>query len=205
MLTVYLDQNKWIELSKALYRADAKPIDKENADILRAAVAAGRVRFPISEIHLMEAYRIGDRERRLRLASVFATYSGGWFIASRQARVSYELSSALRRLLLPIDGSEPSFDAFSQDFFWAFGDASYLSTVMSIPADELAAISSSIGPVNALLSYVGLNDESIRRAAVVRMRTSNDELTDRIRSRRRPDSDRTGGHSFSCVLGPAFS
>jgi hypothetical protein len=125
----------------------------------------------------MEAYRIGDRERRLRLASVFAAYSGGWFLASRQSRVSCELDAALRKLLTSQSptGEEP-FAPFARDFFWAFGDGSYLATVTSAPSDKLAEISSSIGPVNALLSYVGHNDEDVRRAAVVQMQASNTEL-----------------------------
>jgi hypothetical protein len=65
MLIVYLDQNKWIDLAKALYRADAKPKERENVESLKRAVDAGHLRFPVSEVHLMEAYRIGDRERRL--------------------------------------------------------------------------------------------------------------------------------------------
>jgi hypothetical protein len=185
MLTVYLDQNKWIDLAKALYRADAKATDRDNAESLKRAVDAGRLRFPISEVHLMEAYRIGNRERRLQIASVFAAFCGGWFIASRQARVSYELDAALRKLLTGEGmAAQQTFNAFAQDFFWAFGDNSHLSSLTSIPADRLTEISSSIGPLNALLSYVGLNDETIRRTAVVRMQASNTDLTDRIKSRR---------------------
>lgn len=185
MLTVYLDQNKWIDLAKAVYRPDAKPAERENAERLQRAVEAGRLRCPVSEVHLMEAYRIGDRERRLRLASVFAAFSGGWFIASRQARVSHELDAALTKLLSVADTArDNSFDAFAQNFFWAFGEKAYLSGLTSIPAESLDEISSSIGPINALLSYVGLNDESLRRTAVVRMQASNMDLTDSIRRRR---------------------
>jgi hypothetical protein len=36
MLTVYLDQNKWIDLAKALFRPDAKPADRETAEDLSA-------------------------------------------------------------------------------------------------------------------------------------------------------------------------
>jgi hypothetical protein len=185
VLTVYLDQNKWIDLAKALYRADAKPADKENAERLRSAVEDGRVRFPVGETHLLEAYRIGDRERRMRLASVLAAFSGGWFIASRQARLSHELDVALRKLLLMGEPSDrPSFGAFEQDFLWAFGESSHLAALTSIPEERLAAISTAVGPINGLLSYVGLNDEQIRRASVVRLKSLGLDLMDRIRSRR---------------------
>lgn len=185
MLTVYLDQNKWIDLAKALYRTDAKATARENAEKLKHAVDSGRLRCPVSETHLMEAYRIGDREQRLQLASVFAAFSGGWFIAGRQTRVPRELDAALGKLLsLPDMPDQERFEAFAQDFLWAFGETSHLSTLMSIPPERLDQISSSIGPINALLSYVGLNDESVRRTAIVRMQASNMDLTDRIRTRR---------------------
>jgi hypothetical protein len=185
VLTVYLDQNKWIDLAKALYRADAKPKEREIAEKLRCAVEAGRLRCPVSEIHLMEAYRVGDRDRRLQLGSVFAVFSGGWFIASRQARVSCELDAALAKLLSVQNvAHQQPFDALAQDFLWAFGDRDHLSSLTAISAERLGDISSTIGPINALLSYVGFNDENIRRMAVVRMQTSNMDLTDRIRRRR---------------------
>ena len=185
MLTVYLDQNKWIDLAKALYRADAKPEEKENAKRLSLAVEAGSLRFPVSETHLLEAYRIGDRERRLRLASIFAAFSGGWFIASRQARLSHELEAALRSLLSSsTQDDRPPFDPFAQDLLWAFGESRYLAALTSIPEVRLTEISAAVGPLNALLSYVGLNDEQIRRAAVEHLTTSTLGLVERIRSRR---------------------
>jgi hypothetical protein len=185
VLTIYLDQNKWIDLTKALYRSDATTSDRENAESLKRAVAAGRLRFPVSDMHMMEAYRIGDSERRLQLASVFAQFSAGWFIASRQARVSHELDAALAALLSAANrGHRPCFDAFARDMFWAFGESSYLSSLLSIPAEHLDRISSCTGPIASLLSYVAFNDEDVRQNAVERMTASNADLMDRIRGRR---------------------
>jgi hypothetical protein len=96
------------------------------------------------------------------------------------------------------------FDAFAQDFLWAFGETSHLSTLMSIPPKRLNQISSFIGPINALLSYVGLNDESIRRTAVVRMQASNMDLTDRIRTRRALTKSEAGDMRFRAYSAQLF-
>jgi hypothetical protein len=205
MLTVYLDQNKWIDLAKAIYRGDAKATERDNAETLKCAVDAGRVRFPVSEVHLMEAYRIGNRERRLQLASVFAAFSGGWFVAGRQTRVSHELDGALRMLLtIERKDAQREFDAFARNFFWAFGDNSHLSSLTSIPADDLSTISSTIGPLNVLLSFVALNDEDIRRAAVVQMQSSTLDLTERIRARRALTKGETAATRFRAYWGLLF-
>jgi hypothetical protein len=185
VLTVYLDQNKWIDLAKALYRPDAKIADRENAETLKRAVEAGRVRCPISETHIMEVYRVGDREQRLHLASVFAMFSAGWFIASRQARLSHELEAALTTLLPAENGGlQPHFDPFAQNMLWAFGEIPYLSSLMSISSERLDRISSYAGSIDSLVSYVAFNDEGVRRDAIERMTVSNRELMDRISTRR---------------------
>jgi hypothetical protein len=205
VLTVYLDQNIWIELAKALYRPDATSEARRNAEKLKEAVAAGCLRCPVGEIHLMEAYRIGDRDRRVQLASVFAAFSGGWFIAGRQTRVAYELDAALSKLLSISNVSDRQpFNAFAQNFLWAFGDASHLSTLMAISPERLDQISASIGPINALLSYLGDNDENVRRTAVVRMQASNEDLTDAIRKRRALTKDEGGDMRFRAYSAQLF-
>jgi len=153
----------------------------------------------------MEAYRIGDRDRRLQLASVFAAFSGGWFIAGRQARVAYELGAALSKLLsIPNASDRQPFDAFAQNFLWAFGGPEHLSAIMSIAPERLDRISSSIGPIDALLSYVALNDENVRRMAVVRMKDSNAELTDSIRARRALTKSEAGDMRFRAYSAQLF-
>lgn len=205
MLTVYLDQNKWIELAKALYRTDATQEARDNAEKLKQAVDAERLRCPVSETHLMEAYRVGDRDRRLQLAAVFAAFSGGWFIASRQALVARELDIALAKLLsIPNVVNQQPFDALAQNFLFAFGDTAHLSTLMSISPQRLDQISASIGPINALLSYVGLNDENVRRTSVVRMQASNADLTDRIRARRALTKSEAGDMRFRAYSAQLF-
>jgi hypothetical protein len=158
----------------------------------------------VSETHLMEAYRIGDRDRRVQLASVFAAFSGGWFIAGRQARVSYELDAALSKLLSIANASDQRFDAFAQNFLWAFGDPEHLSTLMSISPERFDRISASIGAINALLSYVGFNDENVRRTAVVRMQASNKDLTDGIRKRRALTKSEAGDMRFRAYSAQLF-
>ena len=205
MLTVYLDQNKWIDLAKALYRSDVTTADSENAESLKHAVGAGRLRFPISELHLMEAYRIGNGEQRFQLASVFATFSAGWFIASRHVRLSRELDAAVRSLLSPAETEhQPCFNAFAQDMLWAFGDTSHLSSVTSISAERIDRIFSCSEPMASLFRFVAVNDESVRRVAIERMTASNNDLMGRIRSRRERTRSETAEIRFRAYSAQLF-
>src|ERR1700748_2774883 len=75
---------------------------------------------------------------------------------------------------------------------------------MSIAPERLGRISSSIRPMNALLSYVGLNNESVRRVAVVQMQASNADLTDRIRRRRALAKSEAGDTRFRAYSAQLF-
>jgi hypothetical protein len=43
VLTVYLDQNKWIDLAKAIYRPDAKAAERDNAEKLNVRLSVPRM------------------------------------------------------------------------------------------------------------------------------------------------------------------
>jgi hypothetical protein len=99
VLTIYLDQKDWIGLAKAIYSAKATDPQRVVARNLKALADSGVVRFPVSDTHLMEASKIRNQQRRLQLASVFARFAQGWFLASRQARLAFEIERAIARLL----------------------------------------------------------------------------------------------------------
>lgn len=78
VLTVYLDQNKWIELA-----------------VLKQAVDEGRARFPLSAAHYYETGKQGNRKKRMDLASTMVRLAGTLRIAPPHVIVPWEIRRAL--------------------------------------------------------------------------------------------------------------
>ena len=95
MRTVYLDQNKWIDLARAAtghaQGARYAPVLVE----LRRARSEGRAQFPLSTVHYFETGRASDPQRRLDVATVMMEISGGVTIAPPHSIVPWELECAL--------------------------------------------------------------------------------------------------------------
>lgn len=95
MLTVYLDQNKWIDLARAeTGHRDGVPFVEALA-ILKQAVDDGRARFPLGSAHYFETGKQGDRRRRMDLASTMLRLAGQLRIAPPHVIVPWELRRAL--------------------------------------------------------------------------------------------------------------
>lgn len=95
MKTVYLDQNKWIDLARARFRQDADQLLKRTLTTVLDASESGDWAFPISSTHYIEIARIGNRRRRVQLGEVMWDVSRGRTIASYSAMVRHELDRAL--------------------------------------------------------------------------------------------------------------
>lgn len=95
MLTVYLDQNKWVDLSRAHHGVAAgKPFERVFADI-QEAVDAGRAQFPLSTAHYFETHKTSNPDRRHRLAQTMQLISRGLRIAPPHVIVPWEIERAL--------------------------------------------------------------------------------------------------------------
>lgn len=95
MLTVYLDQNKWIDLARAeTGHPDGAPF-VETLAVLKKAVVDGRVRFPLSAAHYYETGKQRDRKKRMELATTMARLAGALRIAPPHTIVPWEIHRAL--------------------------------------------------------------------------------------------------------------
>ncbi len=96
MRTVYLDQNKWIDLAKAFHQKG--PVDK---DLINALAEAQRlsqqskVLFPLSWVHYIETNKNTNSEQRKRLGEVMWTISRGRTLASYRKLIRHELENVL--------------------------------------------------------------------------------------------------------------
>jgi hypothetical protein len=95
---VYLDQNKWIDLSRAYH---GMPEGKEFQPALtkiQSAVLNKSAIFPLSFQHYFETNKDPDLERRRRLARVMAELSQGICISPQERMMQWELERALAQL-----------------------------------------------------------------------------------------------------------
>jgi hypothetical protein len=107
VLTVYLDQNKWIDLARA---ETGHPLGAPFVDALAAfkrAVDEGRARFPLSSAHYFETGKQSNLERRIALARMMMRLAGQLRIAPPHDIVPWEIRCALIKVLeLPMSVPE---------------------------------------------------------------------------------------------------
>src|ERR1700736_3455317 len=80
-LTVYLDQMQWIYLGRAYHQQLGGAGYEITLKKVQNAVKHKTVRFPLSDVHVLETMKRGDKSQRQRLAQVMAELSEGWAIA----------------------------------------------------------------------------------------------------------------------------
>lgn len=97
MKVTYLDQNHWIELSRAAHGRASRTETPIVLDILRQAQASGRACFPLSYAHYIEARKQRIPDRRHRLAAFMLELSGGMTLAPPPGVVRHEIEMALGR------------------------------------------------------------------------------------------------------------
>lgn len=95
VLTVYLDQNKWIDLARAdTGHPHGEPFIEALA-VLKQAVDDGRARFPLSATHYYETGKQRDSKKRMELATTMVRLAGTVRIAPPHTIVPWEIQRAL--------------------------------------------------------------------------------------------------------------
>lgn len=98
MVSVYLDQNKWIDIARAMHgRADGEQY-RIALDVAQQSVSMGLVRFPLSMAHYIETWRQSDAARRGRLAQTMLAISRGSALARPPDLCDNELDALLARI-----------------------------------------------------------------------------------------------------------
>jgi hypothetical protein len=119
MLTVYLDQAKWINLSAArVGRADGVRF-MGALDVARQALSMGLVEFPLSSAHYIETWRASNTDRRRRLAQTMMELSQGRTLARPPDLCDSELDALIARI-----GKRPTARPFWPPLGWGFLHAS---------------------------------------------------------------------------------
>lgn len=102
-IDVYLDQAKWVDLAQADHALPVGKRFKTALDVARHCVAQGLARFPLSNGHYIETWRIADDARRRRLASTMASLCRG----AVMRKPPFLCDQELRALIVRVAQSEP--------------------------------------------------------------------------------------------------
>lgn len=104
-LNIYLDQNKWIALSKLFHGGTDSSVSESTLKSFLEARDSLQARFPLSVGHYQETWSHGDAERRKRLAAFMAELSQFWAMAPPARILEHEIETALAALF-PIEPAE---------------------------------------------------------------------------------------------------
>jgi hypothetical protein len=97
MLRVYLDENKWIDLARAVHGHPLGERYKTAAMMIAVAVDRGEASFPLSAGHMFETWKQKRGRRRHDVATTMLTISRNHAIAPHWELVPGEIDRALRR------------------------------------------------------------------------------------------------------------
>lgn len=179
---VYLDQNKWIDLTRAAIAPADHPDVRAVLELLCAKVAAGEVILPLTSSNIFETHKINRQERRFNLAYTQVTLSEGKVFRGHHQQLETEVSRVLSELYgLGRPAPEP---------LWFLSDVFFEATAESgDPRLGLTGVHKALHwiqahPQEALFQYLMETPETVRTDAVRRFTEGCANLRTHIEDRR---------------------
>ncbi len=187
MRIVYLDQNKWIDLARAVKEPEIHRDLYETLVSLAPDLEAGRLVLPLSATNIYETYKIKDPERRHDLAIVQAILSRGLVFRGRHARLEVEVGSFLRSahgLASPTADGAWFLSGFFLEAFAESGDPRLNGLV---PTTLIQAARDSRSA--ALYSFLVGGHDRTRAKTIAQFSAGTTDLMRRVEARRERDAD----------------
>ena len=185
MQILYLDQNKWIELARAVKSPHDFPAEYAVLEALVREANAGRLLVPLTATNLYETHKINMPERRKHLAWVQATLSQGVVFRGRHKRLEVEIVDLLR--------ARAGLEAIPRDPHWFLSNVFFEATAeigdsrIPQPSERvLAAIRSD--PPRFMFEYLTGTPEDVRLIAVSKFSEGSEKLRQAIEERRAQDA-----------------
>lgn len=183
MRIVYLDQNQWIKLARALKKPRHYPELASLAAAVEEAATLGKLYLPLTAANIYETYKINDPGRRTDLATIQCRMSQGRVFVGRHKRLTREIAAVVRAIYGQSEDAVEERWFLSNIFFEAFAAHDDERLPTQIPSTVLTAIG--IAPAFALFDFLTNSPEDIRRLAVKQWSDGSVQLGQRIEQRRR--------------------
>lgn len=92
---VYLDQNKWIDLSRSYYVVNNESKFRNLLTLLQKLCEEGKLIMPLSVVHFTETQKESNIERRKKLAHLMTELSRGYTILLQEKVLDLEISNCV--------------------------------------------------------------------------------------------------------------
>jgi hypothetical protein len=181
-LILFLDQNKWIDLARAVKAPDEHRDDRSMLERLCAAVEAGEVSIPLTVSNLYETHKVNDFELRATIAHTQAVLSGGRVYRGRRRRLKVEAARVLAAIYeRPWIEPDPDW-VFSSLFFEASAEANDPALDDCISQPVLVSIAGN--PQAEMFDYLLARDEAVRQQGLLMFEAGAERLRANIEERR---------------------
>ncbi|MFD1986238.1 hypothetical protein ACFSOZ_27715 [Mesorhizobium newzealandense] len=182
MRTVYLDQNQWIALARAVKRPEDHPALRSLPRRIREEVDAGRLRIPLTFANVYETHKINDPERRSDLAIVQAFLSQGTVFRGRRRRREVEIGQIIASLV-QLPPSVLADDWFlSRIFFEGAAESDVICQEVGVSERVVESIRSR--PAESLYDYLVGTPDAVRTEAVKKFSAESERLRAMVEERR---------------------
>ena len=180
---VYLDQNKWVELARAVKCPTDHPAHHELLTAMSREVEAGRLVLPLTAANIYETQKRNNPGQRHDLAILQATASQGLVFRGRHHRLEAELGDLLRSVHGHSPTPRKTVWFLSDVFFEAFADWNDERLGAAISEEVVGFIRKE--PDRLLYDYLTATPEETRTTAILKFSRGSDDLRRRIELRRR--------------------
>lgn len=188
---VYLDQNKWIELARAMKRPEDFPAQHALLVAIAHEVEASRLLLPLSAANIYETHKINDPQRRHELAFLQVSLSQGRVFRGRHKRLEIELNDLWCSIYRRPATAREEFWFLSDVFFEAYAERDDIR--LNPPISEKAITVTRAEPARWLYDFLVATPETVRVTAVKNLSDGLEQLRQRIEKRRRQHA----GESFA--------
>ena len=198
---VYLDQNKWIDLARAVAAPAEHPDNRKLLEFLCAKAEAGEIRLPLTASNLYETHKLNDPAQRFNLAYTQVTLSGAEVFRGHRRRLETEAALVLSKFYdMGWSEDDPNW-VFSRLFVEAHLDADDPRLESPIPEPVLALMRAY--PQRAMLDHLVGGPDDLRRAAISKFEAGCEALRLDIEARRqrhKGESESTRRKIYSVLL-----
>ncbi len=179
---VYLDQNKWVQLCRAIRYPDKYLNLQPTITAIGTAVADGRLVLPLTSTNIYETHKVNDERKRHDLSHTQCLYSQGFVFRGQSARKRAELKSFFMNLMGLVNCDLKQHWFISDIFIDAFIEWNDSRIEGLISENFIKLVQSK--PAELLYNYLMRPEESLRRNAVRNWTEGSNQLINQIEDRR---------------------
>ena len=158
-LLIYLDQNKWIDLTRAYHNLPKGAPYRVILEQIQTAIKNGTAICPLSASHVIETRKVPEVDHRKRVAQVMVEVSQGWIMAPADYVVPKEMEVAIAKVFR--DRISPPPSALGRGIPFAFNQSENLHLDLGISKVESERLQVRLDTPKTLLQFLVGHDESI--------------------------------------------